>query len=54
MGQLTGVLALILSESPVLPLNISRYALALKEIMTTLNTTNPTDLGRKIIVVTFL
>ncbi|CAF4049820.1 unnamed protein product, partial [Rotaria magnacalcarata] len=44
MGQLTGVLALILSESPILPLNISRYAFTLKEIVNSLNTSNPNDL----------
>ncbi|CAF4804566.1 unnamed protein product, partial [Rotaria sp. Silwood2] len=33
MAQFTGVLALILSESPVLPLNVSRYASALTDAM---------------------
>ncbi|CAF1148812.1 unnamed protein product [Rotaria sp. Silwood1] len=44
MGQFTGVLALILSESPVLPLNISRYTSALIETMNSLKVTNPIDL----------
>ena len=33
MAQLTGVLALILSEKPVLPLNVSRYTFALNNII---------------------
>ena len=36
MGQFTGVLALILAESPVLPLNVSRYPTALSQIITDL------------------
>ncbi|CAF0939456.1 unnamed protein product [Rotaria sordida] len=44
MGQFTGVLALILSESPILPLNVSRYTSALTETMNSLKIVNPTDL----------
>jgi hypothetical protein len=33
MGQFVGVLGLLLSETPVLPLNATRYATALQEIM---------------------
>ena len=31
MAQLTGVLALLLSETPVLPFNVSRYTAALTQ-----------------------
>lgn len=33
MAQLTGVLGLILCETPVLPLNVSRYTFALNNII---------------------
>ncbi|CAF2468459.1 unnamed protein product [Rotaria sp. Silwood2] len=44
MAQFTGVLALILSESSVLPLNVSRYASALTDAMNSLEIANPADL----------
>lgn len=48
MSQLTGVLALILSESPIIPLNISRYTTVLKEMITNFRMLDPKDLGIKI------
>lgn len=52
MGQLTGVLALLLSETPVLPLNVSRYTAALTQAMDNLQQNNDADLSMKIIVFT--
>jgi hypothetical protein len=45
MGQFLGVLGLILSETPVLPLNVTRYVPALKLAMNGLRPTNATVLG---------
>jgi hypothetical protein len=53
IGQLTGVLALILSESPLLPLNVSRYTSALRQAMNNLKPANAAVLSIKIIVLTF-
>ncbi|CAF1329620.1 unnamed protein product [Adineta ricciae] len=39
-AQFTGVLALLLSETPVLPFNVSRYTIALREAM---NSLQPSD-----------
>jgi hypothetical protein len=50
MAQFTGALALLLSESPVLPLNVSRYTLALTEAMNNLAPINSSVLGMTIIV----
>jgi hypothetical protein len=50
MGQLTGVLALLLSENPVLPLNVIRYTTALTQAMNNLQPNDPAVLSRKIIV----
>jgi hypothetical protein len=50
MGQLTGVLALLLSETPILPLNVSRYTLALTQAMNNLQSNDSTVLGIKRIV----
>jgi len=50
MGQLTGVLALLLSENPVLPLNVTRYTTALTQAMNNLELNDSTVLSRKIIV----
>jgi len=33
MGQFVGVLGLLLSETPVLPFNVTRYATVLQETM---------------------
>lgn len=46
MGQLTGVLALLLSETPVLPLNVSRYTSALKLAVDGLTLSNANALGK--------
>ena len=45
MGQLTGVLALLLSETPVLPLNVTRYKTALQQSMDGLTVDNAAVLG---------
>jgi hypothetical protein len=45
MGQFTGVLALLLSETPVLPLNVTRYKSALQQAMNSLETNNSAVLG---------
>jgi hypothetical protein len=45
MGQLTGVLALLLSETPVLPLNVSRYTSALQQAVNTLQPSDSAVLG---------
>jgi hypothetical protein len=52
MGQLTGVLALLLSETPVLPLNVSRYTSALMRAVNSLQSINSTAtvLSIKIII----
>jgi hypothetical protein len=50
MGQLTGVLALLLSETPILPLNVTRYTTALTQAMNNLGPSDPTVLSMKIIV----
>ena len=50
MGQFTGVLALILAESPVLPLNVSRYSIALSQIVKELKTTRNLDLSENSVV----
>ena len=50
MGQFTGVLALLLSETPVLPLNVNRYTVALTQAMNNLKPNDPSVLGMKIIV----
>ncbi|CAM4743118.1 unnamed protein product [Rotaria magnacalcarata] len=41
MGQLMGVVALFLSETPVLQFNVSRYTVALREAMNNLKPNNP-------------
>ncbi|CAM2718149.1 unnamed protein product [Rotaria socialis] len=41
MGQLMGVVALFLSETPVLQFNVSRYTIALREAMNNLKPNNP-------------
>ncbi len=33
MGQFVGILGLLLSETPILPLNVTRYATVLQETM---------------------
>ncbi len=45
MGQFMGVLALLLSETPVLPLNVTRYIPALKIAISNLRPINSTILG---------
>jgi len=45
MGQLIGVLALLLSETPVLPLNVSRYTSALWQAMNSLKPNDTSVLG---------
>jgi hypothetical protein len=50
MAQFTGVLALLLSETPVLPLNVSRYTLALTEAMNNLPPIDSSLLSMTIIV----
>ncbi len=47
MGQFMGVLALLLSETPVLPLNVTRYIPALKLAIDNLQPTNATVLSIK-------
>ncbi|CAF1392354.1 unnamed protein product [Rotaria sordida] len=54
IGQLWGVLTLLLSETLVLQFNVTRYATALIQAMNTLKPTDPTLLGIRIIVVTIL
>jgi len=49
MGQFVGVLALLLSETPILPLNVTRYALALAQAINNLQPNDPTVLGIKTI-----
>ena len=46
MAQFIGVLGLLLSESPVLPLNVTRYVLALKLAIDGLKVTNASVLGK--------
>jgi len=53
MAQLMGVLGLLLSENPVLPLNVTRYTTALTQAMNNLQPNNPTVLSRKRIVFVF-
>jgi hypothetical protein len=53
MAQLTGVLALLLSDTPVLPLNVTRYTTALTQAMNNLNPANPADLGIKLFILSF-
>ncbi len=36
MGQFTGVLALLISETPVLPFSVARYAIVLQETIRTI------------------
>ncbi len=50
MGQFLGVLGLLLSENPVLPLNVTRYTLALTEAIENLQTNDSTVLGIKTIL----
>lgn len=50
MGQFTGVLALILAESPVLPFNVSRYSTALSQIVKDLKTAGNLDLSENSVV----
>ncbi len=50
MSQLTGVLALLLSETPILPLNVTRYTTALREVLNSLQTNDTTVLSIKIII----
>ena len=45
MAQFVGVLALLLSETPVLPLNVHRYTSALTLAMDNLRPNNSTVLG---------
>ncbi|CAF4313583.1 unnamed protein product, partial [Rotaria magnacalcarata] len=42
--QLMGVVALFLSETPVLQFNVSRYTVALREAMNNLKPNNPAAL----------
>ena len=46
MGQFMGVLALLLSETPVLPFNVTRYTLALTQALGNLRPRDPTVLGK--------
>jgi hypothetical protein len=46
MGQFMGVLALLLSETPVLKFNVTRYTTALTQAMNNLKPTNATVLGK--------
>ena len=41
MGRFTGMIALMLAESPVLPLNVTRYTTALRLIISQLTQSNP-------------
>ncbi len=50
MGQLTGVLALLLSESPVLPMNVGRYTSALRQAMGNLQPNDNSVLSMKIML----
>jgi hypothetical protein len=52
MAQLMGVLGLLLSENPALPLNVTRYTTALTQAMNNLQPNDPT-LSRKRIVFVF-
>lgn len=45
MAQLTGVLALLLSENPVLPLNVDRYTSALTMAIESLQSNNNVNLS---------
>ena len=47
MGQFMGVLALLLSETPLLQLNVTRYISALKLAIGNLKPINSTVLGIK-------
>jgi len=40
MGQFMGILALLLSETPVLQLNVTRYTIALRQAMSNLQPNN--------------
>jgi hypothetical protein len=50
MSQLTGVLALLLSETPILPFNVTRYTTALIQAMNNLKPNDSRILSMKIIV----
>ena len=54
MAQLTGVLALLLSETPVLPLNVTRYTVALTQAMNNLKPSNSADLSMKLFILRFV
>lgn len=54
MGQFIGVLVLLLSETPVLQFNVTRYTTALMQAMNNLKPNDPTVLGIKIIVFSIL
>ena len=45
MGRLTGVLALILAESPILPLNVTRYGTAMEEELNHLKKTSSANMS---------
>lgn len=47
MAQFWGVLALVLSETPVMPLNVTRYTDALLEGLNGLQPANISVLGRE-------
>jgi hypothetical protein len=47
MAQFTGVLALLLSETPVLRFNVTRYAPALRQAMNNLQPSDPAVLSKK-------
>jgi hypothetical protein len=46
VGQFMGVLALLLSETPVIQFNVTRYTTALTQAMNNLKPTNATVLGK--------
>jgi hypothetical protein len=50
MGQFVGVLALLLSETPVLQFNVTRYTIALRQAMNNLTPNNSTVLGIKLFI----
>ncbi len=48
MGQFLGVLGLLLSENPVLPLNVTRYTTALTQGINNLQRNDPSVLSMEI------
>jgi len=51
MGQFMGVLALLLSETPILHLNVTRYIIALSQAIDSLQPTDPAVLSINIIAI---